>query len=110
MRSAAASAPPFIRSLPSLRSQLHRFKLWPRRRASIFELAADRAAFEARALLRRVALDTPGAKQIAAYPAVIAVLERRKDWIDMLERQIGGAITLRSDPSLPIHGGYAESR
>ena len=82
----------------------------PRRRASTFELAADGAAFEARALLRRVALDRPGAKQIAAHRAVIAVLERRKDWIDMLERQIGGAITLRSDPSLPIHGGYAESR
>ena len=81
----------------------------PRRRASLFELAADRAPFEARALLRRVALETPGAKQLVAHSAVIAVLERQSDWIEALERQVGGAVTLRSEPSLPIHGGYAEN-
>ena len=81
----------------------------PRRRASLFELAADRAPFEARAFLRRVALETPGAKQVVAHPAVIAVLERQSDWIEALERQIGGAVTLRGEPSLPIHGGYAEN-
>jgi len=81
----------------------------PRRRASLLELASDRASFEARALMRRVALETPGAKRIAAHPAVIAVLERRNEWIEVLERQIGGAVTLRSEPSLPIHAGYAEN-
>lgn len=80
----------------------------PRRHASTFELALDRASFEARALLRRVASDTPGAKQIVAHPAVVTVLERQKDWIVALERQVGGGVTLRSDPSLPIHAGYAE--
>ena len=82
----------------------------PRRRASLFELAADRAPFEARCLLRRVALDSPGPKRIVAHPAVIAEMERRNDWIRVLERQVGGSIDLRSDPSLPIHGGHAEKR
>jgi ribonuclease G len=80
----------------------------PRRRASLFELAADRPSFEARALLRRTAMAAPGSKQIVARPAVTAVLERRNDWITALERQVGGSVTLRSDPSLPIHAGYAE--
>ena len=74
----------------------------------MFELAADRPSFEARALLRRTAMETPGGKQIVAHPAVTAMLERRNDWIAALERQVGGSITLRSDPSLPIHAGYAE--
>ena len=81
----------------------------PRRRASLFELAADRAPFEARALLRRIALEVSGSKRIAAHPAVVAVLERQADWIETLGRQIGGAVTLRADASIPIHGGYAEN-
>ena len=82
----------------------------PRRRASLFELATDRAAFEARALLRRVVREASGSKQLNAHPAVIAVFERRTDWIEALERQIGGSVTLRAEPSLPIHAGYAEKR
>lgn len=81
----------------------------PRQHASSFEMALDRASFEARALLRRVASDTPGAKQIVANPALIAVLKRQKDWVEALSRQIGGAVTLRADASIPIHGGYAEN-
>jgi ribonuclease G len=81
----------------------------PRRRASLFELASDRATFEARVLLRRVALDPPGTKRIVAHPSVAAVLERRSDWLARLERQIGGKVALRTEPSLPIHGGYAEN-
>jgi len=80
----------------------------PRARASLLELAADRAAFEARALLRRVSLERSGATTLAAHPAVIRVLERQTAWIEQLSRQIGGAVTLRSDPSLPIHGAYAQ--
>lgn len=81
----------------------------PRTHASLFELAADRAAFEARALLREAALAGPGAKRLVAQPAVLAVLEARPQWLDELARQVGGPVTLRADPSVPIHGAYAES-
>ncbi|HEX5258393.1 MAG TPA: ribonuclease [Sphingomicrobium sp.] len=81
----------------------------PRLRASLVELAQDRAAFEARALLRRAAFEPPGSKRLAAHPAEIAVLQGRKDWIDALARQVGGAIELRGDPSLPMSSGYAEA-
>ena len=80
----------------------------PRARASLFELAADRAAFEARAFLRRVARERSGATTLAAHPALIRVLEQHPAWIEQLSRQIGGAVTLRSDASLPIHGAYAQ--
>jgi hypothetical protein len=81
----------------------------PRRRASLVELAQDRAAFEARALLRRAAFEPPGSKRLVAHPAVIALLEARPHWLDALGRQLGGAIGLRVDPALPMSGGYAES-
>jgi hypothetical protein len=81
----------------------------PRTRASLLELAQDRPAFEARALLRRTAMDGAGAKMLVAHPAVIAELQRRSDWLDMLARQVGGRIELRADATLPISGGYATS-
>lgn len=80
----------------------------PRRRASLVELAQDRAAFEARALLRRAAFEASGAKRLAAHPAVIAMLESKSDWLEALARQIGGAVALRADAALPISGAYAE--
>src|SRR4249919_1051429 len=79
----------------------------PRRHASLFELAADRAAFETRVLLRRVGREV-GAIRVAAHPSVIAVLSGHRDWLDQLARQVGGAVTLRSDPSLANSGGHAE--
>ena len=79
----------------------------PRRHASLFELAADRAPFEARALLRRAARET-GAIRLAAHPAVIAVFKGKPDWIDTLARQVGGPIALRADPALTISGGHVE--
>jgi hypothetical protein len=81
----------------------------PRARASLLELTQDHAAFEARALLRRAGFEAPGAKRLVAHPAVIAILEAHRDWIDALARQLGGAIGLRADAALPISGGYAES-
>ena len=81
----------------------------PRARASLVELAQDRAAFEARALLRRMALEPPGPKRLVGHPAVIAMLESRPDWLDTLARQVGGAISLRADAALPMSGGYAEA-
>jgi len=80
----------------------------PRRHASVFELAADRAAFEARALIRQAARET-GAVRLAAHPAVTAVLEAHSDWLAALARQIGGAVGLRPDPRLTISGGHAEN-
>jgi len=80
----------------------------PRRHASLFELAGERAAFEARALLRLAAFAPPGAKRLAAHPAVTAVLEQHPDWLDALAAQVGGEISLRADPALPMSGGHAE--
>jgi ribonuclease G len=81
----------------------------PRTHASLFELAADRATFEARALLRSAALERPGPKRLVAHPAVTAILEAKPDWVGALARQAGGAVTLRVEASIPIHGGYAEA-
>ena len=80
----------------------------PRQRASLVELAQDRAAFEARALLRRVAFEAAGSKRLVAHPSLIAVLGRHKEWIEALSRQLGGTIELRADAALPMSGGYAE--
>ena len=79
----------------------------PRRHASLFELAADQAAFEARALLRLAAREK-GSLRLAVHPAVAAVLEAQPDWLGALSRQIGGPVTLRADARLTISGGHAE--
>jgi ribonuclease G len=79
----------------------------PRHRPSLLDLAQDRTAFEARALLRRAGRET-GAVGLAAAPALVAFLEKQSDWTARLARQVGGAVGLRADPSLPISGGYAE--
>ena len=81
----------------------------PRGRASLVELAQDRAPFEARALLRRSAFETAGPKTLVAHPAVIAAIADRSGWIEALSRQVGGAIGLRADAQLPMSGGYAEA-
>lgn len=80
----------------------------PRAHASLFELAADRAAFEARALLRKAAMERTGTTRLAAHPAVSRLLESRRDWLDGLAAQVGGAVSLRSEPALPISAAYAE--
>ncbi len=77
----------------------------PRRHASLFELAADRASFEARALLRRTARET-GAIALAAHPALIAALT--PEWLDQLATQIGGSVSLRPDASHPMSAAYAQ--
>ena len=81
----------------------------PRRRASLIELAQDRAPFEARGLLRRATSEAPGAKRLVAHPAVIAVIEQRPHWLEALGRQLGGNVGLRADAALPMSGGYAEN-
>ena len=79
----------------------------PRARASLIDLAADRSAFEARALLRRAGGEI-GATRLVAHPSVVRVLEDQPGWLDRLARQVGGAVTLRSDASLAMSAGYAE--
>lgn len=80
-----------------------------RPRASLIELAHERAPFEARALLCRMGPERPGSMRLVAHPAVIAVLEQNRTWLDQLARQVGGAVSLRADAALPMSGGYAES-
>jgi ribonuclease G len=79
----------------------------PRTRASLIELAQARPCFDARALLRRAAMESGGAKLLVGHPAVIGLLERRPDWLERLARQVGGRVELRIDPALPMSGGYA---
>lgn len=80
----------------------------PRRHASLLELAADRAGFEARALLRRAAIDGHGPCRLAVHPSVAAVLQNKPDWLVTLAQQRGGRAALRSDPSLAMSAGHAE--
>jgi ribonuclease G len=80
----------------------------PKSRASLLDLARDRAAFEARALLRRAGRET-GAKRLVANPAVVAKLCGQPGWLEQLARQIGGTVGLRADAALPMSDGYAEN-
>lgn len=77
----------------------------PKARPSLIDLARDRASFEARALLRRAAMQI-GAATLTAHPAVIAAIT--DDWRGRLERQIGGAVTLSPDASLAMSAGHAQ--
>lgn len=110
-RAAIGAAVDFILPNPFERTAVNGFGflqiIRPRLHASMFELAADRAAFEARALLRAAGRET-GAVRLAAHPAVIAVIEAQPDWVAMLSRQIGGAVALRSDMKLTMSGGHVE--
>lgn len=110
-RQAAAEAVDAVLPKPFERTSVNGFGFLqvvrPRAHASLFELAADRASFEARALLRAAGREV-GAIRLAAHPAVIVELNRRPDWLDQLSRRTGGLVTLRSDPSLAMSGGHAE--
>ena len=110
-RQAAAEAVDAILPKPFERTAVNGFGFLqivrPRRHASLFELAADRAAFEARALLRTAGREI-GAIRIVAHPAVISALEADRSWIETLSRQVGGTVTLRAEPSIAMSAGYAE--
>lgn len=112
-RQAAAQAIDAVLPQPFERTAVNGFGfiqiVRPRPRASLIELALDRPSFEARALLRRTALEGAGGKRLVAQAAIIAVLEHQPEWRETLARQIGGAVRLRADPDLPISAGYAES-
>lgn len=110
-RQAAAAAVDGLLPQPFERTAVNGFGFLqivrPRAHASLFELAADRAPFEARALLRRAAREV-GAIRLAAHPAVIAEFNRNPGWLDQLSRHTGGLVTLRADPSLAMSAGHAE--
>lgn len=112
IRSAAAQAVDAMLPQPFERTAVNGFGflqiIRPRSRASLLELAQDRASFEARTLLRSVAFEPAGPKRLVGHPAVVAAIEARPEWTEQLASQIGGAVALRSDASLPIHGAYAE--
>jgi hypothetical protein len=112
-RQAAAEAIDQILPQPFERTAVNGFGFLqivrPRVRASLIELAQDRAAFEARALLRRAGFEPPGARRLVVHPAIAAVLEAHPDWLEALGRQVGGNIGLRADAALPMSGGYAEA-
>ena len=112
VRQAAADAIDSILPQPFERTAVNGFGfvqiVRPRRRASLVELAQDRAAFEARALVRRAGFEQPGPARLVAHPAVAAVLEAYPDWLERLSRQVGGAVGLRSNPALPMSGAYVE--
>lgn len=77
----------------------------PRRRASLFELAGDRATFEALSLLR-AARGKVGATSLHAHPAVIGAI--RPEWADALAARVGGQVSLHPEPSLAMWQGYAD--
>jgi len=111
-RQAAAAAIDAVLPQPFERTAVNGFGfvqiIRPRARASLVELyAGDRAAAEARALLRRAASET-GARRLVAHPQVIALLERHSEWTETLAAQIGGAIGLRADAALGMGAGHAE--
>lgn len=112
-RAAAAAAVDSVLPQPFERTAMNGFGFLqvvrPRSRASLIELAQDRASFEARALLRRAAFEEAGAKRLVASPGVARVLEANPGWVEQLSRQLGGALSLRIDPALPIHGSYGEN-
>jgi hypothetical protein len=49
-----------------------------------------------------------GAIRLAAHPSVVRLLEGKPQWLHQLARQVGGAVTLRSDASLAMSAGHAE--
>ena len=112
VRLAAADAVDALLPQPFERTAMNGFGFLqivrPRSRPSLLELAHDRATFEARALLRRTALEGSGPRCLVGNPAVIGAIQHQPGWTDALSRQVGGAVTLRVDASLPIHGAYAK--
>jgi len=80
----------------------------PRTHASLLELALDRPAFAARQLLRRAEAGH-GPVTLTAAPAVVAILEGQREWLDELARRRGGAVGLRAEPGLAIWAGHAQA-
>ncbi len=111
-RLATADAFDAILPLPYERTAINGFGflqiIRPRARASLCErLHYERVPAAARALVR-VAQRSGiiGNATITAHPSVIAHLSARKEWLDQLAVQLGGAIALQSDTGLAIGSGH----
>ncbi|MEQ1547296.1 MAG: ribonuclease [Chakrabartia sp.] len=113
-RVACAEAFDALLPLPFERTAVNGFGLMqvvrPRHRASLCELVqSDPAAAAARALLRRVERSgMTGLVTLVAPAAVERIICAHPHWTDQLARILGGAVSLRVDPSLSIAGAYAE--
>lgn len=81
-----------------------------RERPSLPEILREDAVLTAvLALLRRGERHGQGGPvTLVGAPAVIARLHPAKDWLALLERRRGGAVSLRADESLAISAAYAE--
>jgi hypothetical protein len=115
-RLAAAAAVDAILPQPFERTAVNGFGFLQivrrRARASLPErLALDPVGMAARALLRR-AERTPGAgtRTLTAAPAVVALIESRTDWVDMLVRRIGAPVRLQAAPALAISAGHVTAQ
>jgi ribonuclease G len=78
----------------------------PRARASILERAQfDAPRFAAVALIRRIQrAKIVGASQVTAPANIIDIFHKNPDWLQQLERQNGGLISLRADQNTSIMG------
>ncbi len=79
-----------------------------RERANLMELLReDPVLTAAMALLRRAERHGQGgAATITAAPVIIDLLHKRADWIELLAKRRGGAITLKADAALSLAGGH----
>ncbi|MET0365653.1 MAG: ribonuclease [Sphingobium sp.] len=79
-----------------------------RERANLMEIMREDAVMTAAlALLRRAERHGQGgAATITAAPAIIDLLHKRQDWIELLAKRRGGAVTLKADPVLTLAGGH----
>lgn len=80
-------------------------------RQSVPEMVQYRpSTCEALALLRRAERDVgTGGLGLVAHPAVVAQIEAQPDWIALLGRRTGRAMSLRADAQLAIGAGYVET-
>ena len=114
-RQAAADAFDAAMSGPFERTAINGFGfmqiLTRRTRQSIPEMMQYRPALAAAlALLRRAERDRGnGPMQLVAHPAVLAHIEAHPDWISLLARRTGRAVSLRADPQMAIGAGYVEA-
>lgn len=83
----------------------------PRERASLLEQCQyDRAGSAARALLRRAQRSgLTGATSLTAHSRIIAVITPHLHWVERLARELGGAVSLIVDDSLPLNAGRIDA-
>ena len=82
-----------------------------RERASLPEIVqADPIATSARALLRRTERSGGhGARTLTAAPPVVARIEQKPEWLEVLARRLGAPVALRAEPGLAISAGHVHS-